>query len=1054
MGLEGEEVNPFGDGSKIAHQRMGSQSVGCQANRTWTLLTLLFLLFLVPPPFLLPSNASIASSDAKSTQIFEFRNMAEPSPNQDKPGNRGGGVIRGAVSRSAALLRGKGSRGGGKGRQVKSPAIVPDEMDSTPEPPPNQENADNTKQTVHEDEVEQFFNDVAAAGGSKRKVSALSQDAPRTDHQLEGFQLSVGSDKEQAGKRKRNEGEKESSDDDNELDHDIFDVLEGDPMDVDQAGNTQAMDTQGSEDLSLAKETSRARKTKGDLGPKASKLKGDASGAGKGSSKAASGSSKETRVARERAAKGGSTASRAGQTRNEARLRKELRRVFKNTIKIDDLASSVAAVKGRTDADLGKVQRDAHLKTVGQGGFIGYARVYVAGGPVVPRWMGEDGEGGPKRRVIPDTPFRADCHYQYDDPESPTQALPCGPPIIRQAFNKRPLNKDTVATMRAGSLLVDDHEFAIIVFVSKSIVDLSTVITNPTLPGELKLLRLAWSGSDSDAKLHIGNGNHRSTAAHEQSEPLRKLWGEGLTILHDGRELTDDQRREATDIVKNASMACLENYSWAAKLYDFDYLNNHPDGHDAMLLLASNTAFASNPDSSFDTLINLTTTLATQGYKPDVWKKHIQGFVDRRAISGASKGVSTPLARTNERLKARLWNGRYSVSRPAPNVALAFLVCGASRPGTQGSPYTPDVIQFEYAVLDETFWKQVDVFFHEHLSSVLVAFATPRSRVPKEMVTWHKAVSNYYDSLHAWLTDNADKCPSDDPNLDIVKLLPERLLAIKSKLVSDDLGALSLPLYPPKFAYQLISDVGRYKEAIYISLSMLDPGFVTPIHSNSSYTYEPSDFCRWVSTFPVNGCTAPKHVKPDDHSDAIQTKIAHILLAYRDTVLAGWSSVKDRSEFLRASKTPEQVPSKELGGLLLQYTTLQADAELLEADGGGEEFKRAVSKRNGTVFPISLRAVPDHEAPDYPPELSTWFDNLHPLLTRSGRPFLRHGAVKAAKSPHVNRANAAINPVWKALLCMDNAAKLPSSSAILWMDALAWPRQRPASRFARVDCNS
>lgn len=28
------------------------------------------------------------------------------------------------------------------------------------------------------------------------------------------------------------------------LDHDIFDVLEGDPMDVDQAGNTQAMDTQ------------------------------------------------------------------------------------------------------------------------------------------------------------------------------------------------------------------------------------------------------------------------------------------------------------------------------------------------------------------------------------------------------------------------------------------------------------------------------------------------------------------------------------------------------------------------------------------------------------------------------------------------------------------------------------------------------------------------------------------------------------------------------------------------------------------------------------------
>lgn len=58
-----------------------------------------------------------------------------------------------------------------------------------------------------------------------------------------------------------------------------------------------------------------------------------------------------------------------------------------------------------------------------------------------------------------------------------------------------------------------------------------------------------------------------------------------------------------------------------------------------MLLLASNTAFASNPDSSFDTLINLTTTLATQGYKPDVWKKHIQGFVDRRAISGASKGV-------------------------------------------------------------------------------------------------------------------------------------------------------------------------------------------------------------------------------------------------------------------------------------------------------------------------------------------------------------------------------------------------------------------------------
>jgi hypothetical protein len=212
-----------------------------------------------------------------------------------------------------------------------------------------------------------------------------------------------------------------------------------------------------------------------------------------------------------------------------------------------------------------------------------------------------------------------------------------------------------------------------------------------------------------------------------------------------------------------------------------------------------------------------------------------------------------------------------------------------------GSSYDPSFVQMGYDSLGPSFWEAVDKAYAEKLKPYFVSFATPRVHLEEESAGWLKAVSSFYDSVHAWLVENADRAKkaADNglkvPHHDEIQLMPERLRKIQQSIAKQDDGEWALPIYVPQFVSKLVEDLRSRTEGIkvvsgpivdctqYVALttcpfqaiSLIDPGFLAPIHGNNNYDYTIEDVARWIATHPKDGVTNPGDLVNDDCSQAI-----------------------------------------------------------------------------------------------------------------------------------------------------------------------------------------
>ncbi|KAG2014927.1 hypothetical protein CC2G_008252 [Coprinopsis cinerea AmutBmut pab1-1] len=80
--------------------------------------------------------------------------------------------------------------------------------------------------------------------------------------------------------------------------------------------------------------------------------------------------------------------------------------------------------------------------------------------------------------------------------------------------------------------------------------------------------------------------------------------------------------------------------------------------------------------------------------------------------------------------------------------------------------------------------------------------------------------------------------------------MPERLRKIQESIAKKEDGEWALPIYVPQFVSKLVEDLRSRTEGIKVVISLVDPGFLAPIHGNNKYDYTIEDVARWIATHP------------------------------------------------------------------------------------------------------------------------------------------------------------------------------------------------------------
>ncbi|KAG2002199.1 hypothetical protein CC2G_004410 [Coprinopsis cinerea AmutBmut pab1-1] len=610
--------------------------------------------------------------------------------------------------------------------------------------------------------------------------------------------------------------------------------------------------------------------------------------------------------------------------------------------------------------------------------FLGYALVYMGGGPAFSNQQLQTFTANRSK-------FLRRGIYQFEGSDDANLRFVSTLPLEYRTYNTRPLVKSVFDELMAAgpNLAPQAFEHAIVLALPASVIDKASTFSEelPKFPWDVKKLRINRDAVEEynkkhpnePAAAHLVNGAHRGEVTEALTKEMRAAWADLLAAAAETE--SGEEKQRLLDAIRKDTKLLEETGFWCAKIYDLDFLRSAKHGIEGLRMLAANPDFASSPDRPFDTLRNTVTVLITLPAEYKVWKKQISYLPSepllRSLLTDALSRSKTSYTHLQRTRTARELNAS---SPPASSVPA-------------GSSYDPSFVQMDYDSLGPSFWEAVDKAYADKLKPFFVSFATPRVHLEEESAGWLKAVSAFYDTVHGWLVENADRAKKAEetglkiPHHDAILLMPERLRKIQESIAKKEDGEWALPIYVPQFVSKLVEDLRSRTEGIKVVISLVDPGFLAPIHGNNKYDYTIEDVARWIATHPKDGVTNPGDLMEDDCSEAILDGFRKVIFRYRNSALVDWTKGSSASGWLGKGapmgvglsklsavveySNPVQEAVKYVPLLLREYAALQSEHEANHV-GQYPELAPSVKARNGTYYPIAPKSIPDDNRPKLP----------------------------------------------------------------------------------------
>ncbi|KAG2012823.1 hypothetical protein CC2G_009793 [Coprinopsis cinerea AmutBmut pab1-1] len=686
--------------------------------------------------------------------------------------------------------------------------------------------------------------------------------------------------------------------------------------------------------------------------------------------------------------------------------------------------------------------------------FLGYALVYMGGGPAFSNQQLQTFTANRSK-------FLRRGIYQFEGSDDANLRFVSTLPLEYRTYNTRPLVKSVFDELMAAgpNLAPQAFEHAIVLALPASVIDKASTFSEelPKFPWDVKKLRINRDAVEEynkkhpnePAAAHLVNGAHRGEVTEALTKEMRAAWADLLAAAAETE--SGEEKQRLLDAIRKDTKLLEETGFWCAKIYDLDFLRSAKHGIEGLRMLAANPDFASSPDRPFDTLRNTVTVLITLPAEYKVWKKQISYLPSEPLLRSLT---DAPVALENvihtfatdahsQGTQCKLSYAFFENYRGLIGSVISPLVRSMFRPISwlaapassvpAGSSYDPSFVQMDYDSLGPSFWEAVDKAYADKLKPFFVSFATPRVHLEEESAGWLKAVSAFYDTVHGWLVENADRAKKAEetglkiPHHDAILLMPERLRKIQESIAKKEDGEWALPIYVPQFVSKLVEDLRSRTEGIKVVISLVDPGFLAPIHGNNKYDYTIEDVARWIATHPKDGVTNPGDLMEDDCSEAILDGFRKVIFRYRNSALVDWTKGSSASGWLGKGapmgvglsklsavveySNPVQEAVKYVPLLLREYAALQSEHEANHV-GQYPELAPSVKARNGTYYPI---------APNW----------VEALLTRSGRPWMAWTPGKSNQA-HNLRAMSATTSFWKNLVALPKLAEMVKTDALTW----------------------